>query len=1131
MRKLLIVVGALILLLIAAILILPSLVPSSVYKDKIEEQISASLDRDVDIQGDVSLSVFPTLRAKADSVKIANAEGFAAADFASMSSLEAGVKLMPLLSKKVEITKFTLIDPVISLEKKANGDVNWAFGAADEKPAEPAKAFARDGRYTDLDIALGQFGLRNGQIKMIDAQSGKNYALENVNVDTAMPGLDKPVSAKGDLVFNGTPMDIDLNIDTPKSFLNGEQTPFRAVLNSDLIDLSADGNFTASHGLTFTADFDSNIPSVSKLDAMLGIQNPYEALTETAALKGNLSFDGVNLTAKNATVAMSSALITNDFKGDFVAGPKPSASGDLALNIDSLSKLLNVLQIELPQVDVLESLKLDTSLTTDGVTTRGQNIVMTGKGELLDFKYTGNADFKEVLNMDGGFTFNSPSVPALVSKLNFGDVPATSILGDVNVTGKAKGLITALALSDINAKTNGDDLNASFNGSFNASTLALNGTFDASGASVPTLVSKIGVDMPAANALGNFNVSGQASGTPGAIDVTGLKFNTTGSDFTANYNGDIKVGETISLAGSFDAIAPSVKSLAAKAGMPLPYADAVGAFKASGQLAGTADALSISGLSAALTDGQMNVKFDGSATTGKALAYDGNLTADIPSLRKVAALNGTELPPSTSAGEIYGPLSISGKATGNALGAKFTNANFKMDHLVGTGSFDANLKAAKPFVDGVMDMQGLDLRPYMAAMSAQKPKGAIQPWSEEPLNFAVLNLFDGDVTVNTPDITTDRMAIGHSTIKSTIRNGVLKSNLPNANLYGGLGNLDIEVNAASAVPEVGMDFTLDKIDGKSFLGAAAGFTKLSGETGTTMKIRGAGRTQAEIMKSLNGDGNFKLAEGVVQGVDIAQFVSNLDANILQNTLSNKALPAGLGPSFTTQFTKLDGLFTIKNGVVTIGDFALNGNNVLAEGAGTLDLGNQKVDFSLRPRLLEGKGLAAFGIPIKLSGNFGSIKAGLDTDLMGKIVAERAKAQLTDKITGSITDKVGGDVGGILGGVLGTPAPSETPSGTPAPKSSDPVGSILGGVLGTQQPEPTPAPTPTTGETSQPAPQPAPQPATPEQAVGGLLGDLLGTPKTETPPPAEQAPAEEPKPEEKKEEDPAEKLLKGLFGND
>jgi len=59
-----------------------------------------------------------------------------------------------------------------------------------------------------------------------------------------------------------------------------------------------------------------------------------------------------------------------------------------------------------------------------------------------------------------------------------------------------------------------------------------------------------------------------------------------------------------------------------------------------------------------------------------------------------------------------------------------------------------------------------------------------------------------------------------------------------------------EVNAASAVPSISLDMGLNSLGAQGFLGAVAGFTNATGTTGTSLKIQGQGRTQAQIMKSL-----------------------------------------------------------------------------------------------------------------------------------------------------------------------------------------------------------------------------------------------------------------------------------------
>ena len=99
MRKLLIGLGVLFALLVAVILVLPNLIPASVYKTKIEQQISDSLGRKVTINGDVKLSVFPTLSANANVVTIDNAQNFSQRPFATMESLKAKGKTDALAQK------------------------------------------------------------------------------------------------------------------------------------------------------------------------------------------------------------------------------------------------------------------------------------------------------------------------------------------------------------------------------------------------------------------------------------------------------------------------------------------------------------------------------------------------------------------------------------------------------------------------------------------------------------------------------------------------------------------------------------------------------------------------------------------------------------------------------------------------------------------------------------------------------------------------------------------------------------------------------------------------------------------------------------------------------------------------
>jgi len=119
MKKIIIGFAVLIILLIIGLIALPSLIPSSVYKENIETQLSRELAREVRVQGDVKLSVFPVIKANTGRVEIDNPDGFTEERFAEMDAMSARIKLLPLFSKRVEISSFTLKNPSINSTARA----------------------------------------------------------------------------------------------------------------------------------------------------------------------------------------------------------------------------------------------------------------------------------------------------------------------------------------------------------------------------------------------------------------------------------------------------------------------------------------------------------------------------------------------------------------------------------------------------------------------------------------------------------------------------------------------------------------------------------------------------------------------------------------------------------------------------------------------------------------------------------------------------------------------------------------------------------------------------------------------------------------------------------------------------
>lgn len=1008
MKKFVIGLGILVVLLVIGLIALPSLIPSSVYKEKIETQLSRELARDVRVQGDVTLSVFPIIKANTGRVEIDNLDGFSAENFAQMDAMSARIKLFPLFSKRVEIASFTLQNPSINLEKLATGETNWAFNKEEEKSSEPeAGPFKRDGRYSNIDPNIGQFTLENGTITYVDRQGGTDIAVGDVDVDFSLPSLTQPVEIDGSLTYNGTPAEIDLTLNSIRSFLDGKEAPVTLSLKTDIADITAKGRFIPGAEIAFNLDVNGEVSNVSKLAALSPKDVPYADMIDSAKLSGNYVFDGAVLKARGADISAKGADFSGAFKGDATLSEKPVFDGQVNLNAKNVAAIAKKLGQDIKGISMLDTVNLSADLTGRDKGFSASNIEAAIKGQGLDGNFKGTGAYGDSIAADGTFTANIDSVSDLVSAL------------------------------DINA--------------------------------------------PQAKAVQKLKASGNVSIAGDIIRLTNLTAKTEDGAVSGSYQGGATLGETPGFDGTFDVVMPSLSEFANITATDIPYAETIGKITVTGAVSGQGQNIALPKLTAALSDGKINGRYEGQAMWNKGASLDGTLNIDIPSLRDVAKSTGTELPPSTASGDIFGRFSVSGAVKGTPDDIQFTGAKLSMDSINGQGNFAVNMKSATPFVTGLMDLDGLDLSPYMAAYSAQNPTGEIQPWSTAPINTAPLRAVDGDFTVNTPNVKTDRLTMGQTQITANLRGGVLTANMPNIALYGGLGRMIAQLDGSRAEPRVSLDVGLNDLNSNSFLSSVAGFTQAQGELGSSFKISGSGTTQDAIMKSLNGAGDFKLLDGQISGVDLNSLLTGLD-----QALTSGSLPSGIGPNHITKFQDLAGLVKIENGIASISSFSLKGLGVLAEGSGEIDLGNQTIDFGLRPRLTgeAASNLAAFGIPIKVKGGFGAVDVGLDTDMLGRIAAQRARA----KAGNLLKDRVGGTAGDILGGLV-----NETPSSdTTTPKTTDEVvGDILGGLLGS---ETAPAETPRTEQPEAKDSEETTTPETKEPTVEDALLDLFGSKK-------------------------------------
>ena len=137
--KILVGIGVVILLLLILILALPFLIDLNKYQDRYRPLIEEALNRKVELH-DIRLTVWPRIGARIGGFVVQDDPAFRTGPFASLASLDVGVKLLPLLKGRVDVEEITLRDPVILVLKNSQGQLNIStIGAKTTAPAAPSQ--------------------------------------------------------------------------------------------------------------------------------------------------------------------------------------------------------------------------------------------------------------------------------------------------------------------------------------------------------------------------------------------------------------------------------------------------------------------------------------------------------------------------------------------------------------------------------------------------------------------------------------------------------------------------------------------------------------------------------------------------------------------------------------------------------------------------------------------------------------------------------------------------------------------------------------------------------------------------------------------------------------------------------
>jgi AsmA protein len=187
------------------------------YREDIAAEVQRTTGRELVIEGDLELTLFPWLAINVGKTTLGNAPGFGDEPFASFEQAQLSVKILPMLLRREFAVGTASLDSFqLNLAVASNGRSNWQdfIDASEAKAAQVETVDTEEGASATLDIA--SIAITDASITYSDAQIRENYRLSNFNLTSGRVARGEPIALESNFNFELQPADLagDFSIET-----------------------------------------------------------------------------------------------------------------------------------------------------------------------------------------------------------------------------------------------------------------------------------------------------------------------------------------------------------------------------------------------------------------------------------------------------------------------------------------------------------------------------------------------------------------------------------------------------------------------------------------------------------------------------------------------------------------------------------------------------------------------------------------------------------------------------------------------------------------------------------------------------------------------------------------------------
>lgn len=305
-----IVVGALIVLLIIAGILLTQLINPNEYKDKISQQVLQHTGHTLQINGDISWSFFPWLGLKVEKVAFGNLPAFGSGNMATVDEAQVKVAVIPLFFGKVSVSDLVLDNLQLDLIQDKNGNGNWQMsGTNSNQPATTTSSSSN----SKFNFAVDNVSISSGDIHWRNMQTGQDIQLNDIDIQGKHIGFDTPFAIDASVNVNSVQPKIKAAVSLSGDFdINSDFSKFSlSDLTAKINGLTIEGNLTGRKNITGLT-YSGNV-TVAEFSPKAWLQSMSMPAINTANSKALTSFSGnINFKGSDKNISLDPIKMTLD---------------------------------------------------------------------------------------------------------------------------------------------------------------------------------------------------------------------------------------------------------------------------------------------------------------------------------------------------------------------------------------------------------------------------------------------------------------------------------------------------------------------------------------------------------------------------------------------------------------------------------------------------------------------------------------------------------------------------------------------------------------------------------------------------------------------------------------------------